>query len=430
MKRFNEQLQMEKEGTVSIPNVLSAQQPSSSLRMKHREKLKELHDQWFDSALSSFTIMKERERQNMRDRRYRRLSVYPFLCVLRDGDYINIIINHLRHMPRSGEITVNTAMALGSKVFSRYALKHYLNSEAEHRLNNLYCDYLKLYTKPSCEGSVLREHWEEAEHRLGGMLQEGHIAPWQNLCILMVGKKLLEIMVSTFTVTIAGDGKVPSAYFKGIPAVFNSYKPWGNKTYGMTVPHPVYHNMVKSAKEDFVFETGLLPMVVPPLPWLHQNQGGFLCVPTEFVRRKDFADICEQDNSEEYNSRLCTIADALNVQGSVAWKVNQRVLDVQLKIFREKGNEKLKIAPPPPEVPSHLHKIRNYPSEERRNIFLEYFRAKKLQNEMNSLHADALYKFSIANYYRDKVIWLPHNLDFRGRSYPIPPHFNYMGEFV
>ena len=32
--------------------------------------------------------------------------------------------------------------------------------------------------------------------------------------------------------------------------------------------------------------------------------------------------------------------------------------------------------------------------------------------------------------YREKVIWFPHSLDFRGRTYPIPPHFNHLGSDV
>ncbi len=32
--------------------------------------------------------------------------------------------------------------------------------------------------------------------------------------------------------------------------------------------------------------------------------------------------------------------------------------------------------------------------------------------------------------YRDKVIYFPHSLDFRGRAYPIPPHFNHLGSDI
>ena len=28
--------------------------------------------------------------------------------------------------------------------------------------------------------------------------------------------------------------------------------------------------------------------------------------------------------------------------------------------------------------------------------------------------------------YRNKIFWLPHNLDFRGRVYPVPPYLNHL----
>ena len=38
---------------------------------------------------------------------------------------------------------------------------------------------------------------------------------------------------------------------------------------------------------------------------------------------------------------------------------------------------------------------------------------KRHKAEMYSLWCDTLYRLSLANYYRDKVFWLPHNMDFR-----------------
>lgn len=49
---------------------------------------------------------------------------------------------------------------------------------------------------------------------------------------------------------------------------------------------------------------------------------------------------------------------------------------------------------------------------------------------MHSLRMDALYKLSIANHVRDEVFWFPHNMDFRGRTYPCPPYFNHLGNDV
>ena len=52
---------------------------------------------------------------------------------------------------------------------------------------------------------------------------------------------------------------------------------------------------------------------------------------------------------------------------------------------------------------------------------------KKLHHELFALRMDLLYKLSISNHYRDKIFWIPNNLDFRGRAYPIAPHCSHIG---
>ena len=52
---------------------------------------------------------------------------------------------------------------------------------------------------------------------------------------------------------------------------------------------------------------------------------------------------------------------------------------------------------------------------------------KKLFHELFALRMELLYKLSIANHFRDQVIWLPSSLDFRGRAYPVPPHCSHIG---
>lgn len=32
--------------------------------------------------------------------------------------------------------------------------------------------------------------------------------------------------------------------------------------------------------------------------------------------------------------------------------------------------------------------------------------------------------------FRDDILWFPHNMDFRGRVYPCPPHLNHLGADV
>lgn len=67
--------------------------------------------------------------------------------------------------------------------------------------------------------------------------------------------------------------------------------------------------------------------------------------------------------------------------------------------------------------------------EERKKQIQERRIAKKLAREQYSLRMSCLYKLSVANHFRDNVFWLPINLDFRGRVYPIPPHCSHVGGF-
>lgn len=70
---------------------------------------------------------------------------------------------------------------------------------------------------------------------------------------------------------------------------------------------------------------------------------------------------------------------------------------------------------------------RDLSKEEFKEVMRERLKAEKVRAEMHSLWSNELYRLSIANMLRDRVIWFPHSLDFRGRCYPIPPHFNHLG---
>ena len=47
---------------------------------------------------------------------------------------------------------------------------------------------------------------------------------------------------------------------------------------------------------------------------------------------------------------------------------------------------------------------------------------------MNSIRCSFLLKLNVARAFQhcDKI-YFPHNIDFRGRVYPIPPHLNHIG---
>lgn len=55
---------------------------------------------------------------------------------------------------------------------------------------------------------------------------------------------------------------------------------------------------------------------------------------------------------------------------------------------------------------------------------------KKIQElrDMHSMRSDFLLKLAIArSFSKVNKFYFPHNVDFRGRVYPVPPHFNHIG---
>lgn len=53
-----------------------------------------------------------------------------------------------------------------------------------------------------------------------------------------------------------------------------------------------------------------------------------------------------------------------------------------------------------------------------------------LRNESNSLWCWLMYRIVLANHFRNNILYFPHNMDFRGRVYPISPHLNHMGDDI
>jgi DNA-directed RNA polymerase len=54
-------------------------------------------------------------------------------------------------------------------------------------------------------------------------------------------------------------------------------------------------------------------------------------------------------------------------------------------------------------------------------------RVKQKNAEMFSMRRDFEIKLDIIEQYLDDTLYFPHNIDFRGRAYPVPPNFSHMG---
>jgi DNA-directed RNA polymerase len=140
----------------------------------------------------------------------------------------------------------------------------------------------------------------------------------------------------------------------------------------------------------------------------------------------------------------------LDVLGATPWRINQFVLNTALRAW-ENGGGMLElpsrvdlVIPTPPasfvDDPKERRKFQVlivcwlfvvlYSFLFNRFVFAKQSHQRRViqqQRDLHGLRCALNYQLDVAVEFKDRVFYFPHNLDFRGRSYPIPPHLNQMG---
>ncbi|NXM23899.1 RPOM protein, partial [Oxyruncus cristatus] len=426
-ERFRQQLEMELNTTITIESVEAAKPPTPQA-VKARELLGTLRSQWHDAILQALQKSKHSMAKARTLSKYNIL--YPYMCLLPDEEYVGIMLEVLNTVSPQGESLAVLARELSSKVYSRYITHRKLRSRQLEKLQGVYEDYIHLLAKDSQPDQYLpREYWEKlvAEAGLGSSLNLKDCS-WPYVILMRLGMHMLELLVKA--ITVPRNLLNPRLESKSIPVLYHIYSYHHMWQVGLIKPHPIFSQIVTDAAETtLTFHSSAIPMLCPPVPWTSPHFGAYVVNDTKLMRFVDGA-VQHQLLLEQCPPvNLHPVLDALTQLGNCAWKINQPVLDIIISIFNDKGNEELDIPPPlseaptPPAAPGH-------PSTWSKSLKREVLLCKKKAAEMHSLRMDALYKLSIANHVRDKVFWFPHNMDFRGRTYPCPPYFNHLGNDV
>ncbi|MCJ1311321.1 DNA-directed RNA polymerase [Agyrium rufum] len=170
-----------------------------------------------------------------------------------------------------------------------------------------------------------------------------------------------------------------------------------------------------------------LPMVVPPKPWVDFNKGGYLTHRLQVIRTKaDGSQTRAYVRAAAGKGDLKQVFAGLDVLGKTGWKINRPLFDVMLEAwnsgqaFANFTEEDPKIEyPPEPDT-------REYSKEKK----VWAYKVKEIQNALAANHSQRCYhnfQLQIAKAYLNDTFYFPHNVDFRGRAYPIPPYLNHLG---
>lgn len=250
---------------------------------------------------------------------------------------------------------------------------------------------------------------------------------WNNSVSAKVGAVLISLLKHVAKVPVRGVDPTTGNAVTGVqPAIHHTYKFANGQKLGVFLIHKEVVRQLAGKSFSNCVQPQLLPMLVPPRPWTTHNDGGYLFSKNSLVRIKDSAEISAYLKAASDIGNLDEIYEGLNVLGNTAWTVNRRVLEVIIKHWNT-GEEFLDIPPimDEPILPEPLP-MNAEPSEK----YDYQRRVKQAVNDASSAKSqrcDTNYKLEIARGFVGEKIFFPHNVDFRGRAYPLSPHFNHLG---
>lgn len=421
------QIDMEKQIKVDVKSI-ALFTGDSNVRQQATKQIAEWKEIWKSSIMEAFeknlTYLKQKETHQTDQK-----ILYPFLKVLPKEEYVNAILSEIDQLMNCSEgysynIT-HLYSSLGMSIYKKYEFHRKMKNDIINNSIQVYKKYLEWYMQQDSanRSNNGRIEWQQLVQKMNrsGIYCDMVLPEWSRNIVMNVGKFLYNIIVNNV--------KIPHVFVSGeperqTPAFYLVFRLHSKFMFEEIKPHPTLHKVCKDSQpETLSFDTISLPTCCPPRPWVDINNGGYLFSKSKFTR----------DGFASYKSlyllkntptkQLYPAFDCLNQLGSIPWMINVPILDILLQIFREGGSKELNV-PQPSTTVLPLKAIKT--EENSKEIAKMQFELERTKAEMHSLWCDCLYKLSIANHFRDKIFWLPHNLDFRGRAYPIPPHLTHL----
>ena len=250
---------------------------------------------------------------------------------------------------------------------------------------------------------------------------------WPATIRMKVGAAMLSALIETAKITVVKDDPGSKTLLsQAQPAFSRSFHLRKGKKIGVIIPNPALVELMKREPRGDMLARHL-PMVAEPEPWTGFDRGGFLEYPAPLVRVKggDREQIIYTRAAVERGD-MDQMLKGLDVLGRTAWNINRQVLSVMLEAW----NTGEAIADIPPLSPNIAIPPEPDSSEDpmQRRVWIKQVKA--AENEKSGLHSVRCFmnlQLEIARAFRDQTFYFPHNVDFRGRAYPVPPYLNHMG---
>lgn len=246
-----------------------------------------------------------------------------------------------------------------------------------------------------------------------------------------VGALLVDILIKVARMPVTAKDPVTGASVTAdVPVFCHSYQLVKRQRLGMVRMHDLMIQKVIStdigAESSEAFVTPqFLPMLAEPKPWVAWKTGGYYVSQASVMRARESSEQTAYLDTASERGDLDRLFAGLNKLGSTAWTVNSKVFDIMSKVWNT-GEAYLDIPAVNtdnslPECPEHNDPVAR---SEWRKMCTVILNKRKSDH---SVRCDSNYKLEIARAHLGEKLHFPHNVDFRGRAYPLSPHFNHLG---
>ncbi|CAL5376392.1 unnamed protein product [Camellia sinensis] len=258
------------------------------------------------------------------------------------------------------------------------------------------------------------------------LVKDEEIKPWGRDTQAKLGCRLIELLTETAYVQppvnqLADSPPDIRPAFRHLFRISNDPGQKVVKRYGVIECDPlVLAGLDRTVKHMII---PYVPMLVPPKKWKGYDKGGYFFLPSYLMRTHGSRQ--QQDAVKKIAvKQMQKVYEALDTLGNTKWRVNRRVLSVVESIWAGGGNigglvDRKDVPIPERPQSEDLTEIKKWKWSVRK--------AKKINQELHSQRCDIELKLSVARKMKgEEGFYYPHNLDFRGRAYPMHPHLNHL----
>jgi len=313
------------------------------------------------------------------------------------------LVRLVTHLGRTVESEVQAQRKKQREIFNKQARQNSYNNKMSSKANALKAELAELDSKTP-------------QHM-----------PWSVAQQLKIGSVLCETLFDTAKINVTYESTSGGPKQTSLQPAFE--RRWtyeaGRRVGVVSMRSEMQALLGKEPIADIIAKQ--LPMVCKPKLWTGFKQGGYLESENVILRIKH-ADKAQADYATAAAERgdLDQIYAGLDVLGKTAWRINQNVFKVMVDAWN--SGEAIASLPGPEKTYSNIDKPAEDASAKEKYEY--YAKMQSIQNEARGLHSNRCFQnfqMEIARALHDETFYFPHNLDFRGRAYPIPPHLNQMG---